>query len=129
MDANQIAALSGLVTAIGAIVVGFFATRTKVKLDDLAVVTNQRDKAIAEREDEKTARAKDSIETQARHDVELARKDRQIAELNRQIEERDKRINKVDRAFLAVHDWAVRLAHRLTDNGLDVPPRPAEMDE
>ena len=128
MDASQFAALGGVITAVGTIIIGVLATRSKVKLDDLATVTRQRDTAIAERNDERRLRAEDSKEAEDRHDAEIARKDRRIAELNAQIEERDRHINRLDRLVLAFRLWAGRLAHKLVDSGIELPDRPADLD-
>lgn len=128
IDANQIAALGGVVTGTGAIVVGFFATRSNVKMDDLATVTKQRDDEITARAAEVKARAKDRVEMQALHDEEIARKDRRIRELSIEMDERDRAITKADRLIYHLRAYVARLLRVFAERDETPPVRPAELD-
>lgn len=129
IDANQIAALGGVVTGTGAIVVGFFATRSNVKMDDLATVTEQRDKEIAARAEEVKARAKDRIEMQSLHDEEIARKDRRIRELTEEVDAQRKAISTLDRLIFHLRTYISRLLRVFADRDETPPPRPPELEQ
>lgn len=129
IDANQIAALGGVVTGTGAIIVGFFATRSNVKMDDLATVTKQRDDEIAARAEEVKARAKDRIEMQSLHDEEIARKDRRIRELTDEVDEQRKAISTLDRIIFHLRTYISRLLRVFADRDEAPPPRPPELEQ
>ena len=129
IDANQIAALGGVVTGTGAIIVGFFATRSNVKMDDLATVTKQRDDEIAARAEEVKARAKDRIEMQSLHDEEIARKDRRIRELTDEVDEQRKAISTLDRIIFHLRTYISRLLRVFADRDETPPPRPPELEQ
>lgn len=129
MDASQLAALSGVITAIGTIIVGVLATRSKGKLDELGTAIKQRDEARADLEEEIGARSRERTEMQERHDAEIARKDSEIDRLNAKIDERSRRINKLDRMLAALYGYVARLVRMVIDLGGTPPPRPPEVDE
>lgn len=129
IDANQIAALGGVITGTGTIIVGFLATRSNVKLDDLATVTKQRDDEIAARAEEVKARAKDRVDMQALHDAEIARKDRRIRELSSVIDEKDSELTQRDRIEFLLRTYVSRLLRVFADRDETPPPRPEGLDE
>ncbi|WP_322544409.1 hypothetical protein U2G91_15545 [Rhodococcoides fascians] len=127
IDANQIAALGGVVTGTGAIIVGFFATRSSVKMDDLATVTKQRDEEIAARAQEAKARAKDRVELQTAHDEEIARKDRRIRELTIQVDEQYEALALREKVEFALRAYITRLLRVFAERDETPPQRPVEL--
>ncbi|OZF40739.1 hypothetical protein CH296_00335 [Rhodococcus sp. 14-2496-1d] len=100
MDPSLLAAIGGVITSIGAIIVGVLTTRKNNHLDDLALAIRQRDEA---RENEE--RANERV-------VEV------VAQLTKQ-----------DRLVLILRQYIARLSRLLIDRNIEVPVRPPEMDE
>lgn len=100
MDPSMFAAAGGLITSIGAIVVGVLTTRKNNHLDDLALAIKQRDEARGD----------------------AAKSDARVAELVSELTKRD-------RLIFVLRQYIARLARVLIDGGIEVPVRPPEMDE
>lgn len=139
VDPSLIAAIGGLVTAIGAVVSGLIATRSKVKLDDVALLQRKLDEAEDDLEAERAARSADldTARTQrnadldaqrARHDAEIARLEGRIAVLEDLLDARDKQITKLDRIVLAARGYIATLSRTIFDYGGTPPPRPNDLD-
>lgn len=139
VDPSLIAAIGGLVTAIGAVVSGLIATRSKVKLDDVALLQRKLDEAEEDLEAERAARAADldTARTQRnadldaqrdRHDAEIARLEGRIAVLEDLLDARDKQITKLDRIVLAARSYIATLSRTIFDYGGTPPPRPNDLD-
>ena len=100
MDPSLLAAVGGVITSAGAIVVGVLTTRKNNHLDDLALAIRQRDEA---REGEEKANAR-------------------VAEVVAGL-------TKQDRLVLILRQYIARLVRLLIDREIEVPARPPEMDE
>lgn len=111
MDPSLLAAVGGVITSIGAIVVGVLTTRKNNHLDDLALAIRQRDEA-RENEDKANARTRE---------VE--------AEANARLIEVVAGLTKQDRLVLVLRQYIARLSRLLIDHNIEVPARPPEMDE
>lgn len=129
MSPELIASFGGLLAAIGALVTGVLATRSKVKLDDLAKLHAR----IAELEedvaDEKAARDRDADQSRARHSQTIADYEAELADLKERLRQRDKTINHLDELVLALRTYVARLRHRLVDNEIELPAKPEGVDD
>ena len=127
-DPTWLAALGGVITAVTALVVGIMSTRSKVKLDDLATLTNRIEELNGRLEGERDARRRDNEEMQADHDRQIAVYEARIDELVRQVAARDQSITKLDRLVLTMRTYIGRLRRTLIDHELDIPDEPEGME-
>lgn len=139
VDPSLIAALSSLITAVGGTVGGILVTRSKVRLDDVAIVQRELDEAKADLEREKQARAADLDrarnqhkteldELRARHDADIKWHEGRVATLQEQLDARDRQITRLDRWVLAGRAYIARLTRSVIDLGGTPPPRPTDLD-
>jgi C4-dicarboxylate-specific signal transduction histidine kinase len=139
VDPSLIAALSSLITAIGGTVGGILVTRSKVRIDDVAVLQRELDEAKADLEREKQARAADLErartqhkteidELRARHDVDIRWHEGRVATLQEQLDARDRQITRLDRWVLAGRAYIAQLTRSVFDLGGTPPARPDDLD-
>ncbi|QSL99896.1 hypothetical protein SEA_AYOTOYA_33 [Gordonia phage Ayotoya] len=129
MSPELFAAIGGLVTATGTVVAGILATRSKVKLDDIAKLQARAEALEAERDADRIAHVQETDEVRARHAVAVADRDREIETLRAWVRERDRTINKLDRLVLALRTYVARLTRRLVENDVELPAVPAGIDD
>lgn len=139
MDAAQIAAYGGIVTGVVTVFFGFLATRSKVKLDDLATVQGKLVTANEDLEKEQAARRKDRVEMESQHrldkaQIEAEHEDRErallgrIASLQEQVAEASRTITRLDKIVFAARTYIARLLRVFAERDEVPPPRPAELD-
>jgi len=124
-----LAALGGLVTATGAVITGIFATRSKVKLDDLAKLHATIDELETDLANEKAAREADDSAHRARHNRIIADYEERLDVLNDRLRQRDQTINHLDRVVLALRTYVARARRALVAADVDVPADVEGMDE
>lgn len=129
MNTDQLAALGGLITAVGVIVTGVLSTRSKVKLDDIATMQRRLDQAEEKLEAEKAARAADSARAQTHHDAQIRVYEQEIASLTARLEERNDTITHLDGIILRLRTYVSRLRQRLLANNIDLPDEPPGMND
>lgn len=139
MDASQLAAIGGIITGIGTIVIGLLATRSKVKLDDLATVQEKLNTATEDLGKEQAARRRDRVEMESQHrldkaQIEAEHEDRErallrrIASLQAQVEEASRTITRLDKIVFAARTYIARLLRVFADRDETPPQRPVELD-
>jgi uncharacterized coiled-coil protein SlyX len=116
-----VAAIGGLITAAGAVITGILATRSKVKLDDIATLHARIDELEADLAAEREARDRDAEQYRARHAAVIADHERELAELKERLHERDRTINHLDRVVLALRTYVARARKALLDSGITPP--------
>ena len=121
MSPELIAALAGLVTATGAVITGIFATRSKVKLDDMAKLHATIDELEADLAEEKAARDADDSMHRARHNRIIADYEERLDVLNERLRQRDQTITHLDRVVLALRTYAARARRALVAADAEVP--------
>lgn len=129
MSPELIAALAGLVTATGAVITGIFATRSKVKLDDMAKLHATIDELEADLAEEKAAREADDSMHRARHNRIIADYEERLDVLNERLRQRDQTINHLDRVVLALRTYVARARRALVAADVEVPEQVEGMDE
>lgn len=129
MSPELIAALAGLVTASGAVITGIFATRSKVKLDDMARLHATIDELEANLAEEKAAREADNSMHRARHNRIIADYEERLDVLNERLRQRDQTINHLDRVVLALRTYVARARRALVAADVEVPEQVEGMDE
>ncbi|OZE11899.1 hypothetical protein CH296_27900 [Rhodococcus sp. 14-2496-1d] len=139
MDASQISAFGGIITAVGTIIVGFLATRSNKKMDELASVQAKLDATDEELELEQAARRRDRAEMEAQHRIDRAQIEaeheererqllRRISTLQSQLDEATRTITKLDRIVFAARTYIARLRRVFAERDEVPPPQPAELD-
>lgn len=139
MDAAQIAAYGGIITGVGTIIIGFLATRSKVKLDDLATVQGKLVTANEDLDKEQAARRKDRVEMESQHrsdkaqiEAEHEERERQllgrIASLQEQVDAASRTITKLDKIVFAARTYIARLLRVFAERDETPPVRPADLD-
>ncbi|QFG08086.1 hypothetical protein SEA_PCORAL7_25 [Gordonia phage PCoral7] len=126
---DLLAALGGLTTAAGAVVTGVLATRSKVKLDDLAKLHARIQELEEDLAEEREARDRDADQHRARHAAVIADYEQELADLKERLRQRDRTITHLDRVVLALRTYVARLRHRLADNEIDLPDEPEGMND
>lgn len=121
MSPEFIAAIGGLITATGAVVTGVLATRSKVKLDDIATLHARIDEREADLAAEREARDRDAEQHCARHAAVIADYERELACLRERLRQRDRTINHLDRVVLALRTYVARARKALLDAGITPP--------
>ncbi|KIQ15343.1 hypothetical protein [Rhodococcus sp. MEB064] len=140
MDANQIVAIGGVITGLGTIYVGYIATRSKVKVDDVVTVQAKLDRTNEALEAEQAARRKDRVDMEADHRLDRAQADaehedrersmqRRIDMLSAQLDEALKALNKLDRILFHARTYIARLLRVFAERDETPPPRPEGLDE
>lgn len=129
MSPELIAALAGLVTATGAVITGIFATRSKVKLDDMAKLHATIDELEADLAEEKAAREADDSMHRARHNRIIVDYEERLDVLNERLRQRDQTINHLDRVVLALRTYVARARRALVAAHVEVPEKVEGMDE
>jgi hypothetical protein len=139
VDASEITAIGGLVAGVGSVLIGYLATRTKVRVSDVVVVQQKLDEANAALDEEQKARRRDRSEMEAearvdRAQIEAEHEDRERG-LQRRIDvltaERDQAlatVTKLDRVVFAARTYIARLLRVFAERDETPPPRPAELD-
>lgn len=127
MSPELIAAFATLLTASGTIIVGVLATRSKVKLDDIARLHEQIDELKADLAAEKTARDEDAAKNEERHNRTIAVYEQRLAAAEERLASRDRTINRLDLLVLALRTYVARLRRALVDNEVEVPTEPDGM--
>lgn len=129
MSPELIASFGGLLAAIGALVTGVLATRSKVKLDDIAKLHKRIEELEADLAEEKAAREADDSMHRARHNRIIADYEERLDVLNERLRQRDQTINHLDRVVLALRTYVARARRALVSAGLEVPEKVEGMDE
>ncbi len=129
MSPELIAALAGLVTAMGAVITGVLATRSRVKLDDIATLHKKIADLEEDLDQERAARDRDAASCRAKHDRLIADHEEQLAGLRARLRERDRTINHLDRVILALRTYVARARKALVGAGVEVPDPVEGMDD
>ena len=129
MNPELIAALGGLTTATGAVITGIFATRSKVKLDDIARLHKRIGELEQDLVDERAARESDGAANRTKHTAMIADYEAQIAALGDRLRQRDQTINHLDRVVLALRTYVARARRTLVGAGVEPPESVEGMDE
>ena len=129
MNPELIASFGGLLAAIGALVTGVLATRSKVKLDDIARLHAKIDELEADLADEKAAREADDSMHRARHNRIIADYEERLDVLNDRLRQRDQTINHLDQVVLALRTYVARARRALVAAHVEVPEKVEGMDE
>ena len=118
LTAENIGAISALITAIVAGITALIVARSKAHTDDYSALRNklaeaeiERDKAVADR----------------RADAEIFEARYQQAQ--QRVIDREHQITAIDRMLITAYAYIAQLSRSLIDHGLPVPPRPAELDK
>lgn len=129
MSPELIASFGGLLAAIGALVTGILATRSKVKLDDIAKLharIEELEKALAA---EKIARDRDADQARAKHSQIIADYEAELRDVKERLRQRDQTISHLDRVVLALRTYVARLRSRIVDNEIELPAKPEGVDD
>ncbi|WP_044506243.1 hypothetical protein [Gordonia sp. KTR9] len=129
MSPELIASFGGLLAAIGALVTGILATRSKVKLDDIAKLHARIEELEADLVKEREARDRDADQARAKHSRVIADYEAELAELKERLRQRDQTISHLDRVVLALRTYVARARRRLIDNEVDVPEEVEGMND
>ena len=129
MSPELIAAMGGLLTATGAVITGILATRSRVKLDDLAKLHNTIDELEADLAEEKAAREADDSMHRARHNRIIADYEERLDVLNERLRQRDQTITHLDRVVLALRTYVARARRALVAADVEVPADVEGMNE
>lgn len=129
MSPELIAAMGGLLTATGAVITGILATRSRVKLDDIAKLHSKIAELEEDLEEEKAARESDGAAHRARHATVIADYEEQLAVLNERLRQRDQAINHLDRVVLALRTYVARARRALVAADVEVPAEVEGMNE
>ncbi|QFG13459.1 membrane protein [Gordonia phage Powerball] len=121
MSPELIAAIGGVITAFGAVITGVLATRSRVKLDDIATLHARIDELDADLAAEREARDRDADQHRARHAAVIADYERELADLKERLRQRDRTINHLDRVVLALRTYVARARKALLDSGITPP--------
>ena len=124
-----IASFGGLLAAIGALITGVLATRSKVKLDDIAKLHAKIDELETDLDEEKKNRDRDAEQYRAKHSQTIADSEAELAELKERLRQRDQTIGRLDRVILALRTYVARARRKLIDSGVDVPETVEGMDD
>lgn len=129
MSPELVASLGGLVVALGTLITGILATRSKVKLDDIAKLHARIEELEKDLANEKAARDRDADEARARHSRTIADYETELADLKERLRERDMQITALDRMVLKLRTYVARLRRKLVDNEIELPDEPEGMDD
>lgn len=129
MSPELIASFGGLLAAIGALVTGVLATRSKVKLDDIAKLHARIEELEADLSREKEARDRDADQYRATHSRIIADYEAELAELKERLRQRDRTIGRLDHVVLALRTYVARARRKLVDNEIDPPAEVEGMND
>ncbi|HEY9315778.1 hypothetical protein [Williamsia sp.] len=129
MSPELIASFGGLLAAIGALVTGVLATRSKVKLDDIAKLHAKIDELEADLVEEKTNRDRDADQYRAKHSQTIADYEAELARLKESLRQRDQTIGHLDRVVLALRTYVARARRKLIDHEVEIPAEVDGMNE
>ena len=129
MSPDLIAAMGGLLTATGAVITGILATRSRVKLDDIAKLHSKIAELEEDLEEEKAARESDGAAHRARHATVIADYEEQLAVLNERLRQRNQAINHLDRVVLALRTYVARARRALVAADVEVPAEGEGMND
>lgn len=129
MSPELIASFGGLLAAIGALVTGVLATRSKVKLDDIAKLHARIEELEADLSREKEARDRDADQYRAKHSQTIADYEAELAELKARLRQRDRTIGRLDHVVLALRTYVARARRKLVDNEIDPPAEVEGMND
>lgn len=129
MSPELIASFGGLLAAIGALVTGILATRSKVKLDDIAKLHARIDELEADLAKEREARDRDNDQARAKHSRIIADYEAELAELKERLRQRDRTIGRLDHVVLALRTYVARARRKLVDNEIDPPAEVEGMND
>lgn len=124
-----IASFGGLLAAIGALITGVLATRSKVKLDDIAKLHAKIDELETDLDVEKKNRDRDADQYRVKHSQTIADYEAELAELKERLRQRDQTIGRLDRVILALRTYVARARRKLIDSEVDVPETVEGMDD
>lgn len=124
-----IASFGGLLAAIGALITGVLATRSKVKLDDIAKLHAKIDELETDLDVEKKNRDRDADQYRVKHSQTIADYEAELAELKERLRQRDQTIGHLDRVILALRTYVARARRKLIDSEVDVPETVEGMDD
>ena len=129
MSPELIASFGGLLAAIGALVTGVLATRSKVKLDDIAKLHARIEELEADLSREKEARDRDADQYRAKHSRIIADYEAELAELKERLRQRDRTIGRLDHVVLALRTYVARARRKLVDHEIDPPAEVEGMND
>ncbi|WP_207842616.1 hypothetical protein [Williamsia soli] len=129
MSPELIASFGGLLAAIGALITGVLATRSKVKLDDIAKLHAKIDDLEADLAEEKKARDRDADQYRAKHSQTIADYEAELAELKERLRQRDQTIGHLDRVILALRTYVARARRKLIDREIELPDEVEGMND
>lgn len=129
MSPELIASFGGLLAAIGALVTGVLATRSKVKLDDIAKLHARIEELEADLVKEREARDRDNDQARAKHSQTIADYEAELAELKERLRQRDRTIGRLDHVVLALRTYVARARRKLVDNEIDPPAEVEGMND
>lgn len=129
MSPELIASFGGLAAAIGALITGILATRSKVKLDDIAKLHAKIEGLETDLDQEKKARDRDADTARARHSQTIADYEAELAELKERLRQRDQTIGHLDRVVLALRTYVARARRKLVDREIDLPEEVEGMND
>ncbi|WP_288337828.1 hypothetical protein [Gordonia hongkongensis] len=129
MSPELIASFGGLLAAIGALVTGVLATRSKVKLDDIAKLHARIEELEADLSKEKEARDRDADQYRAKHSRIIADYEAELAELKERLRQRDRTIGRLDHVVLALRTYVARARRKLVDHEIDPPAEVEGMND
>lgn len=129
MSPELIASFGGLLAAIGALVTGVLATRSKVKLDDIAKLHARIEELEADLAKEKETRDRDADQYRAKHSRIIADYEAELAELKERLRQRDRTIGRLDHVVLALRTYVARARRKLVDNEIDPPAEVEGMND
>jgi predicted nucleic acid-binding Zn-ribbon protein len=124
-----IASFGGLLAAIGALITGVLATRSKVKLDDIAKLHAKIDELETDLTEEKKDRDRDADTARAKHSQTIADYEAELAKLKERLRQRDQTIGHLDRVILALRTYVARARRKLVDHELELPAPVDGMDD
>lgn len=129
MSPELIASFGGLLAAIGALVTGVLATRSKVKLDDIAKLHARIEELESDLVKEREARDRDIDQARAKHSQTIADYEAELAELKERLRQRDRTIGRLDHVVLALRTYVARARRKLVDNEIDPPAEVEGMND
>jgi hypothetical protein len=129
MSPELIASFGGLITATGALVVGILATRSKVKLDDLAKLHAKIEALESELDQEKAARDRDADGFRVRRAQDIAEHEAELADLKERLRQRDRSITHLDRVVLALRVYVAKARRKLVDHEIELPDEVEGMND
>lgn len=129
MSPELIASFGGLLAAIGALVTGVLATRSKVKLDDIAKLHKRIEELESDLVKEREARDRDNDQARAKHSQIIADYEAELAELKERLRQRDRTIGRLDHAVLALRTYVARARRKLVDHEIDPPAEVEGMND